>query len=191
MRTSDVKRTFGNKVTWEKPFDFLFRKFVNEVNALVFSNGEDNKSINKDALFLDGRDYDLVYLDPPYFCEKRNESDCDYGKMYHFLEGLSNYDTWGNLVDYDSSTLHLKRNGNTWLERDRVLHNLEQLFKKFNTSTIVLSYKSPGIPTEDEIVSILKKHKSRVRIEKEKYRYALNRSSGNLTENIELLIIGT
>ncbi len=191
LRTSTVERTFGNKVTWEKPFESLFTNFVDEINRLVFSNGEENKAVNEDALSLTDNKCDLVYVDPPYFCDNRSDSQCDYGRMYHFLEGLSNYEAWADLIDYGSSTLHLRRNGNNWLEKSRVADNLEQLFNKFSTSTIVLSYKSPGVPTEDEIVCLLKKYKGRVRVVREKYRYALSRSSSNLAGNTELLIIGT
>lgn len=190
LRMNTVDRTFGNKVTWEKPFDHLFRRFVTEANRLVFSNGEVNSASNKDAMLLRSDGYDLVYIDPPYFCVERNDSECDYGKMYHFLEGLANYQVWGNLIDYKSSILQLKRNGNSWLEKNIVRDNLEELFKKFQDSIIVLSYKSPGIPTEDEIVSLLRKYKRRVRVEKTKYSYALSRSNGQTRENIELLIIG-
>lgn len=191
LRMNTVERTFGNKVTWEKPFGQLFRRFAAEVNNnLVFSNGEVNLALNKDALSLVNDGYDLVYIDPPYFCLERNDSECDYGKMYHFLEGLANYNAWGNLIDYKSSILQLKKNGNSWLEKNTIRDNLEKLFNKFRDSIIVLSYKSPGIPTEDEIVSLLRKYKSRVRVEKIKYSYALNRSNGGTQENIELLIIG-
>ena len=36
VRTSDVKRSFGNKVTWDKSFEEHFRKFVKEINSCVF-----------------------------------------------------------------------------------------------------------------------------------------------------------
>jgi adenine-specific DNA methylase len=191
LRTNDVKRSFGNKTTWDKPFDLLFRKFVNEINGFVFSNGKINKSLNKDALSLNDDDYGLVYLDPPYFSLKRNDSGSNYSNTYHFLEGLANYEKWPELIDYNSFNLRLRRNGNTWLDKNKVLSNLEQLFNTFDKSIIVLSYKSPGIPSENEITTLLKKYKKNVLMEKEKYNYALKKFNVDAAENNELLIIGT
>jgi adenine-specific DNA methylase len=191
LRMNKVERTFGNKVTWETPFPKLFKRFVCEANDLVFSNGKDNSASNRDALSLESNEYDLVYIDPPYFCKQRSNSASDYGIMYHFLEGLANYDVWSSLIDYNSSLLHLKRNGNSWLEKNNVFSNLEGFFKKFSDSIIVLSYKSPGIPNDDDLISLLRKYKSRVRVEKKKYSYALTKTNGRTKENTELLIIGT
>lgn len=190
LRVNEVERTFGNKTSWEKPFELLFRRFVDEANGLVFSNGERNKAINKDALSLHSGDYGLVYIDPPYFCEKRHASQCDYGKMYHFLEGLARYEEWESLIDYESPNLHLKNNSGTWLEKGLALQNLGELFKRFRNSIIVVSYKSPGIPTEGEIVGLMRQYKNRVSVERVGYSYALNKSNGNPHENIELLILG-
>jgi len=35
LRTSEVKRTFGNKTTWDKPFEYYFIKFAREINDVV------------------------------------------------------------------------------------------------------------------------------------------------------------
>jgi hypothetical protein len=49
VRMQDVKRSFGNKATWDTPFETHFRKFVNEANNAVFSNNTICRSINKDV----------------------------------------------------------------------------------------------------------------------------------------------
>lgn len=36
MRTSNVKRSFGNKKTWDTPFVDWFLKFVKEANHSIF-----------------------------------------------------------------------------------------------------------------------------------------------------------
>jgi len=190
LRTNDVPRQFGNKTTWEKPFDLCFTQFANESNSLVFSNGKTNKAINNDALCIENVNYDLVYIDPPYFFTDKSNVECDYRIMYHFLEGISNYDKWGELIDYESHNLRLRNNGNRWIEKSTVLQNFEELIGKFRNSKIVISYKSPGIPTEEEITSIVSKYKTNVRVARSDYIYALNKSNGKEGENIELLIIG-
>jgi adenine-specific DNA methylase len=191
LRINDVPRNFGNKTTWEKPFDLCFKQFANEVNSLVIANGRVNAAINADALTIENNHYDLVYIDPPYFFIDKSNVECDYRIMYHFLEGISNYDKWGELIDYQSHTLRLRNNGNRWIEKSTVLQNFEELIGKFRNSTIVISYKSPGIPTEEEITALVRKYKTNVRINKSDYIYALNKSNGQAGENIELLIIGT
>lgn len=42
MRQANAQRSFGNKTTWDTPFESHFRQFVSEIA-------------------------DLVYIDPPYF----------------------------------------------------------------------------------------------------------------------------
>ena len=56
-----MNRKFGNKATWDKPFDFFFRKFCLEANAAVFDNKNSNKSYNKDIFDLHEKT-DLVYI---------------------------------------------------------------------------------------------------------------------------------
>ena len=41
VRLMDVKRSFGNKKTWDTSFETHFRTFVREANNAVFDNGED------------------------------------------------------------------------------------------------------------------------------------------------------
>jgi adenine-specific DNA methylase len=105
MRTSNVKRSFGNKKTWDKPFEELFIKFVNEANNAVFSNSYINRSMNCDALTIKNG-FDLVYIDTPYISNKGTH--VDYYGFYHFLEGLTFYDSWERYIDYRSKHNRLK-----------------------------------------------------------------------------------
>jgi len=68
VRTSEVKRNFGNKTTWDKPFEEHFYKFIKEINTAVFNNHKNNKAYNKDVFRLNIK-IDLVYIDPPYIPE--------------------------------------------------------------------------------------------------------------------------
>ncbi|NUQ07011.1 MAG: hypothetical protein HUU31_24225 [Anaerolineae bacterium] len=49
MRTAKVERTFGNKVTWDTPFETHFRQFAGEANQAVFDNERENLAIQLDA----------------------------------------------------------------------------------------------------------------------------------------------
>jgi len=46
LRQSNVERNFGNKATWDTPFDAHFRKFIKAANGAVFSNGRENRCLN-------------------------------------------------------------------------------------------------------------------------------------------------
>jgi len=65
-----------------------FRERIAEYNAVVFNNGQRNRSLTGDITAVDQTRYDLVYLDPPY---APPSDDADYIKRYHFLEGLACY----------------------------------------------------------------------------------------------------
>ena len=60
-----MERSFGNKTTWDKPFEEWFQIFVEEANRAVFDNGQSNRALNCDAAEVQG-EYDLVYIDKPY-----------------------------------------------------------------------------------------------------------------------------
>jgi len=190
LRTNDVTRTFGNKTTWEKPFDALFIKFVKEANLCVFDNKKTCISLNQNVLDIDPYGYDLVYLDPPYFTQNGSHETANYFKCYHFLEGLANYQKWPELIDYNSINLRLKENNNENFEKGNIYNTFEELLLKYQKSKIIFSYKNGGLPSVDYIVKILKKIKRNVYRKSIHYKYALNHQNGNAKKNREVLIIG-
>ncbi len=184
IRFSNVERNFGNKATWDKPFDFLFRKFVAEANRAVFSNSKKNESFNLDVFNIDGQ-YDLIYIDTPYISNKGIGT--DYLGFYHFLEGLVNYNNWAQMMDKKTKHKRLKGNPTIWTDKKIIASGFDRLFDKFKDSVIVVSYRSDGIPTVEELFQLLKKYKHDVReVERKNYKYVL---STNHTE--EILLIGS
>lgn len=172
VRLSEVKRGFGNKKTWDTPFEIHFRKFVAEANAAVFDNGHLNQAHCGDALEA-STDHDLVYIDPPYM-SSRGVS-VDYHGFYHFLEGLACYDEWEPLIDRSSRHLRLHAQNSPWNDRSRVHEAFNSVFDKFRSSILVVSYRSDGIPSIDELHSLLRRHKKNVRIERRRnYKYVLS-----------------
>jgi len=183
LRFSDVERSFGNKATWDTPFDVHFRKFADEANNAVFSNGRHNRALNSDAFDIKGN-FDLVYIDTPYISQK--SVGVDYFGFYHFLEGLVNYSEWGDMIDYRTKHRRLKGDGSVWIDKDRIRSAFDKLFKKFRDSIMVISYRSDGIPSVEELISLLKKYKMDVReIKRKNYKYVL---STNHSE--EVLLVG-
>jgi len=183
IRLSDVERNFGNKVTWDTPFQVHFRKFVEEANQAIFYNGRQNKAINLDVFDLD-ENYDLVYIDTPYISQKG--VGVDYFGFYHFLEGLVNYSAWSKMINYRTKHKRLKGNGSVWADRSRTLSAFDKLFKKFEQSFFVVSYRADGIPSIDELIRIMRKYKPEVEESRRKnYKYVL---STNHSE--EVLLVG-
>lgn len=184
MRFADVKRGFGNKATWDTPFPTHFANFASEVNSLVFDNGKKHKALNLDVFDIEGN-FDLVYVDTPYFSEHSNTG-VDYHAFYHFLEGLVDYENWGDEIDFKSK--HRRLNGVlcVWTDKRSIHSAFNRLFEKFKDSVLVVSYRSGGIPTENEMVDLLKLYKKEVVVRRREYKYALSSN-----ETHELLFIAT
>lgn len=155
VRLMDVKRSFGNKKTWDTPFDIHFRNFVHEANNAVFDNGTDCFATSRDALNISDR-YDLVYIDTPYINDKG--VGVDYADFYHFLNGLVCYDNWINLIDLKSKHHRLKRQYSIWTDKDNIEHGFNHLIEQFKNSILVFSYRSNGIPSIESLVALLGKH---------------------------------
>lgn len=184
IRTADVERSFGNKTSWDKPFEDWFRHFVDEANQAVFDNGKNNAATHLDILDID-KQFDLVYLDPPYISGKGVA--VDYRDFYHFLEGLTDYQNWSSHVDMKSKHRRLLRHDNDWSDKVKIYEAFERVFDKFKDSIIVLSYRSDGIPTEAELSNLLKRYKSDIRVERfRNYQYALSKNK----KSSEILLIG-
>jgi adenine-specific DNA-methyltransferase len=184
IRMAEVERSFGNKATWDRPFEEWFCTFVEEANRAVFDNGQVSQALNYNALDVPGL-YDLVYIDTPYI--SRRGVGVDYLGFYHFLEGLTMYDEWGQHIDYKSKHRRLKRQPNEWTDKRRIHTAFERLFRRFRESILIVSYRSDGIPSELDLVSLLKKYKSHVRVEHfGRYKYVLSTNS----KSKEILLIG-
>ncbi|HAH72727.1 DNA adenine methylase [Butyricimonas virosa] len=182
VRLQDVERSFGNKKTWDTPFEVHFRKFVREANNAVFDNGTCCRAMNNDVFNILPH-HDLVYIDTPYL----NDAGVgvDYADFYHFLNGIVNYDRWDSLIDYNSKHLRLRRQFNEWNDASLIRNAFVRLFTLFQDSVMVISYRSNGIPAIEELVGILRELNKEVRIHRGvEMKYALSKRQSS-----EVLII--
>lgn len=186
LRKSTVKRTFGNKATWDTDFKTLFLRFHDEISQKIFSNRQRHKAICRDIMQIKDTQFDLVYLDPPYM-RPGEKSPKDYFSMYHFLEGMVDYSSWPRKIDWNSRNRRLVKKRSSWDDND-VKGNFNALFEKFQDSVIVVSYGDPGTPSVKTITRLLRQYKSKVVVLKKRYNYRLNRGNGN--KMYEVLIIG-
>lgn len=182
MRTADVTRNFGNKTTWDKPFPDCFRQFVHEINGAVFSNGKPCKAICQDVFSVQPC-YDLVYIDTPYMNAKGNG--VDYLDFYHFLEGMLDYDSWPERVIHKYKHKRLVGEKSPWCQKDKIHDAFQRLFEHFKDSILVVSYRSHGIPSIDELLEMMRQYKN-VEVHQTNYKYVLSNQNGK-----EILLVGT
>lgn len=175
IRTANVPRSFGNKTTWDTPFEKLLRRFVYEYNRAVFDNGKMNKVIGGYDAISAPNGVDLVYIDPPYFSKKSGGT--NYMAFYHFLEGLADYKNWENRIK-DSNTKIKKINDTpeikAWTHKALIKGSFEKVIERFQDNIIVLSYQEEGIPSKEEIIEMLRTYKKSVRIYSISHRYVLS-----------------
>ena len=186
LRLANVKRSFGNRTTWDTDFHTLFLRFHNEISQKIFSNGLKNTAICFDIMKIRDSNFDLVYLDPPY-TRPGEKSPKDYHCLYHFLEGMVDYDNWQQRIDWETQNRRLRKEETEW-HKNSLEDNFDHLFKKFQDSIIVISYGEPGNPSIKKIKELLLQYKSKVRVMKTEYKYKLNRNNGNKMS--EVLVIG-
>ncbi|MCQ2391638.1 MAG: Dam family site-specific DNA-(adenine-N6)-methyltransferase [Kiritimatiellae bacterium] len=162
---------------------------VKDVNRAVFSNGQENRSLNGDALELGVETPDLVYIDPPYYTPG---SDNEYVRRYHFLEGLARY--WkGVEIQQNTSTKKFKSYPTPFSSRDGASRAFESIFSRYHESLIIVSYSSNSLPSREEMITILGKYKRRVEVVPIDYRYQFgNRSDGKMRRDRvqEYLFVG-
>jgi adenine-specific DNA-methyltransferase len=182
LRLAEVERSFGNKTTWDSPFEQRFYDLAVQANQAVFDNGYANCASNLDAEHVPG-EYDLVYVDTPYI-SKRGVG-VDYYSFYHFLEGLTMYDEWGQHIDRRSKHRRLKVQPNDWANKRRIHAAFDNLFERYRDSILVVSYRSDGLPSELELSSLLQRYKQHVQVQRLPYTYALSNNS----ESQEMLLI--
>lgn len=180
MRTKDVKRSFGNAVTWETSIYEHALKAIEEVSKFPFASSMplgSTSSFHAKDLNNFSKDYDLVYLDPPYLNSKSVET--DYSNFYGFLNGLCQYELFD---EGDESYAHkpLLKPNSGWESEEAALVELNRVRKYFDKSIIVLSYRSDGVPTERALKESLSLSDCNVQVGSfGDFKYALSKTDTN------------
>lgn len=172
VRFQNVKRSFGNKKTWDTPFETHFRKFVGEVNRAAFDNNKPCSASCADAASLTGS-YDLVYIDTPYI--SNDGKGTDYADFYHFLNGMVDYDNWKDEIDFSSPHRKLFSKRTAWSSPSEIAGSFSNLFGHFTDSMLAISYRNDGIPSIDWLVSLLESQGKKVSVfESDPVKYVLS-----------------
>jgi DNA adenine methylase len=160
-----------------------FLEAIDIFNDAVFDNGKKNKSRNGDAMTFKEKS-DLVYIDPPYYSP---HSDNEYIRRYHFVEGLAR-DWNGVEIQEETKTKKFKNYPTPFSSRRGAHEAFDLLFRKHKESILIVSYSSNSLPTKDEMVDILSRHKKNVDIISVNHQYSFgnqNHKVGNNNNNVE------
>ncbi|MFN3863743.1 MAG: DNA adenine methylase [Erythrobacter sp.] len=178
MRTREVKRSFGNAATWNAPTIKHARKILNHLIDFSKVTPENPFSVtNCNTIDLSSLtdSVDLIYLDPPYL--NSAGKGVDYCQFYHFLDGLCDYSLYANAnQDYVYKPISLQPSA--WMTKEGALEEIQRIGKKWNQSTIVMSYRTDGQPTESEITEAFAQVGMRLHsLASQDFKYALSHSS--------------
>ena len=152
----------------QKSLSQQFLEAVEAVNNAVFDNHKVNKSVNGDAMALDVATPDLVYIDPPYYSPL---SDNEYVRRYHFIEGLAR-DWKGVEIQEHTKTKKFKSYPTPFSTKNGAYDAFDKLFSKFSDSILIVSYSSNSLPTQEDMVALMKKYKENVEVVPVDYKYA-------------------
>ena len=111
---------------------------------------------------------DLVYIDPPYYSPL---SDNEYVRRYHFVEGLAR-DWKGVEIQEHTKTKKFKSYPTPFSTRNGAADAFDKLFEKYKDSSLIVSYSSNSLPTQDEMVEIMRRHKEHVEVVPIAYTYS-------------------
>ena len=166
-----------------------FIEAVETVNTAVFNNHQRNISIQGDAMSVPGEMPDLVYIDPPYYSPL---SDNEYVRRYHFVEGLAR-DWKGVEIQEHTKTKKFKSYPTPFSTRNGAADAFDKLFEKYRDSILIVSYSSNSLPTQDEMVEIMRRYKKHVEVVPIDYTYSFGNQSAAKTHrnNVqEFLFVG-
>lgn len=173
----------------KKPLEEQFLDAVEAINKSIFDNGKNNISWHGDAMELKVTNPDLVYIDPPYYSPL---SDNEYVRRYHFVEGLAR--NWeGVEIQENTITKKFKSYPTPFSTRKGASDAFDKLFEKFSNSILIVSYSSNSLPSQDEMVALLAKYKTHVKVVPIDYSYSFgNRKNAKTHRNTvkEYLFVG-
>jgi adenine-specific DNA-methyltransferase len=178
LRRNVVTRSFGNKTTWETTILDHALQTIAELRRCEWPNQPGGAAFGVNTACglttLPDR-YDLIYVDPPYVSSRSGKA-TNYADLYHFLNGLIEYDL------YDSPDLRHKhrpvfRGTGAWAKPDAALTELNSYFTKWPSSIIAISYRYDGAPTLPAMIEVAAQHGRRCELHTTTFQYALSPSA--------------
>ncbi|MFC2100778.1 DNA adenine methylase [Bacteroidota bacterium] len=176
---NDIKKTIKNH----------FLENIGIFNKAVFNNDTNCKAYNSDVNKIEVS-ADMVYFDPPYFTPN---SDNDYVRRYHFVEGLAT--NWNGLeIQEYTKTKKFKSYSSPFSKKQDAYNAFENLIKQYKNSLLAISYSSNSLPTKEEMIEIIGKYKNNIDVHEIDHLYSFgnqNHKAGNGANRVkEYLFIG-
>jgi len=169
-------------------FITAYKKYVRQMNGLVYDNGQENKAHNGDILkTLPEVKADVIYCDPPYITEfLRN----DYEDYYHFVEGLMT--RWEGKEILDTPRRNFASRTKYTKESMRELLGDVVTAAAKNFPHILISYRDKAFPTEREMREMVSGSYSDVKVKRiaVEYNIVKKESEAGGKYATELLFIG-
>ena len=175
MRTSDVRRSFGNKTTWDRSFAVHMKRFLEELRQYRARAATPPTAVQVrcGSAFDSPISFDLVYIDPPYAKSARSQ-ESNYFNFYHFLDAMVRYEEIPALIRSEEKHRPIYPPGKSWHSSSDLPNAFRALVERYSRSQLVISYRDDGYPSVDEIVAIVGERCSNVEVfEIAEYRYAL------------------
>ena len=145
-----VSNTTGTYGAYLKHWDKRAQKRIKLEHLEIAPTHHENTVFNQDAneliKHLSG---DVLYLDTPY-------NGRQYSSNYHLLESLSLYDNpalkgvTGTRVDNAGKSQYCRKG--------EVFNAFDELLAQADFRTVVISYSSDGLLSEEQLIELLKKH---------------------------------
>jgi adenine-specific DNA-methyltransferase len=176
-----VSNTTGTYGAYLKHWDRRALKPLTLRHLAIEPTREDNEIFNADANDLIHKiSGDVLYVDTPY-------NGRQYSKNYHLLETLARYD---NPEIRGVTGLRADSRGDSqYCKRASVYESFDSLVGNADFKTVILSYSSDGLLSEEQLVEILTRHgrASSLNFKKIPYR-RYKRASNDQRSVLEYLI---
>lgn len=182
-----MKRSFGNLTTWNKSFDHHIVASLKELRKALVTSPVPFEVLPAANAEDVATGFDLVYMDPPYVGHNHAHNRDNYWMKYHFLEGLSRYESWEKSISSSSKIKHLEEPVwmRDWSDKRLFKDLLFSTVLRHKNSIVVLSYVAGAVPSFEEIEGHFKNTFSKVLTFHQAHRYALSGKDKN-----EILFVG-
>jgi len=162
------KRSYHNQ-----SFKFHFLDNLNEYNSAIFDNKQNNLAYNNDIFsILKKIKTDIIYLDPPY------------------TGTMNNYFGFYGFIDEYIKSKKIKPFNNNFIDKSKSLFLFDKLFSNLsNYKYWILSYNNNSYPSKKELIKIISKYSSDIKIIEKKHNYKITGKDKKNTNTEYLFII--
>lgn len=171
-----VSNTTGTYGAFLKHWDKRALKPIQLSHLPIVDTHHKNAIYNEDAnQLIHSVSGDVLYLDTPY-------NGRQYSSNYHLLESLAKYDNpelkglTGTRVD--------KSGESTYCRKSSVYESFDYLLGNADFKSIVVSYSSDGLLTEEQLIELMTRHGSEQSLEFRKIPYRRYKRTSNDERNV-------